>query len=137
MGPVLLSLDGELQENPIPNRQALHIPKFVKVVPPIADTGALAEAAKMLVAAENPVSAHSRFGDLGPSRGAGRLKPAPGIRRFPLSLRPSFVHRLASTIIPRCVGTVARQCTAMEVGWSSAPGVLARVRVVLSRPVIT
>jgi acetolactate synthase-1/2/3 large subunit len=55
MGPVLLSLDGELQENPIPNRQALHIPKFVKVVPPVADTGALAEAAKMLVAAENPV----------------------------------------------------------------------------------
>jgi acetolactate synthase-1/2/3 large subunit len=55
MGPVLLSLDGELQENPIPNRQALHIPKFVKVVPPVGDTGALAEAAKMLVAAENPV----------------------------------------------------------------------------------
>src|SRR5208337_4466288 len=26
----------------------------------------------------------------------GRLKPAPGMRRFPLSLRPSFVHRLAS-----------------------------------------
>ncbi len=55
MGPVLLSLDGELQENPIPDRQALHIPKFVKVAPPMADTGALAEAAKMLVAAENPV----------------------------------------------------------------------------------
>jgi hypothetical protein len=53
---------------------------------------------------------------MGPSRSAGRLKPAPGIRRFPLSLPPSFVHRLASTIIPRCVGTVARQCTAMEVG---------------------
>jgi len=55
MGPVLLSLDGELQENPIPDRQALNIPKFVNVVPPVGDPGALAEAAKMLVAAENPV----------------------------------------------------------------------------------
>jgi acetolactate synthase I/II/III large subunit len=55
MGPVLLSLDGELQENPIPDRQALNIPKFVKVVPPVGNSGALAEAAKMLVAAQNPV----------------------------------------------------------------------------------
>jgi acetolactate synthase I/II/III large subunit len=55
MGPVLLSLDGELQENPIPNRQALNIPKFAKVAPPVGDSGALAEAAKMLVVAENPV----------------------------------------------------------------------------------
>jgi acetolactate synthase-1/2/3 large subunit len=55
MGPVLLSLDGELQENSIPDRQALNIPKSVKVVPPMGDLGALAEAAKMLVAAENPV----------------------------------------------------------------------------------
>ena len=55
MGPVLLSLDGELQENPIPNRQALNIPKFAKVVPPVGDSGALAEAAKMVVTAENPV----------------------------------------------------------------------------------
>jgi hypothetical protein len=28
---------------------------------------------------------------------AGRLKPAPGIRRFPLGLRPSFVHDRANT----------------------------------------
>jgi acetolactate synthase-1/2/3 large subunit len=55
MGPVLLSLDGELQENQIPNRQALNIPKFAKVAPPVGDSGALAEAAKMLVVAENPV----------------------------------------------------------------------------------
>jgi acetolactate synthase-1/2/3 large subunit len=55
MGPVLLSLDGELQENPIPDRQGLNIPKFVKVAPPVGDSGTLAEAAKMLVAAENPV----------------------------------------------------------------------------------
>src|SRR5205085_5707688 len=55
MGPVLLSLDAELQENPIPDRAALRIPKVTKVVPPVGDTGALGEAAKLLVAAQNPV----------------------------------------------------------------------------------
>ena len=55
MGPVLLSLDAELQENPIADAENLRIPKLAKVVPPVADTGALTEAAKMLVAAENPV----------------------------------------------------------------------------------
>jgi len=55
MAPVLLSLDAELQENPIADRERLRIPKLVKVVPPVGDPGAIAEAAKMLVAAENPV----------------------------------------------------------------------------------
>ena len=55
MGPVLLSLDAELQENPIADAESLRIPKLARVVPPVADTGALTEAAKMLVAAENPV----------------------------------------------------------------------------------
>jgi acetolactate synthase-1/2/3 large subunit len=55
MGPVLLSLDAELQENPIHEAESLHIPKFSKVVPPQADSGALAEAAKLLVEAEAPL----------------------------------------------------------------------------------
>jgi acetolactate synthase-1/2/3 large subunit len=55
MGPVLLSLDAELQENPIADRAKLRIPKIAKVVPPVGDLGALTEAAKLLVAAENPV----------------------------------------------------------------------------------
>ena len=55
MAPVLLSLDAELQENPIADREGLHIPKLGKVVPPQADSGAIAELAKMLVAADNPV----------------------------------------------------------------------------------
>src|SRR5260370_34285292 len=55
MGPVLLSLDAELQENPIADREGLRIPKLAKVVPPQADSGAVAELAKMLVAAESPV----------------------------------------------------------------------------------
>jgi acetolactate synthase-1/2/3 large subunit len=55
MAPVMLSLDAELQENPIPDPRALHIPKFSRVTPPQGDDLALAELAKMLVAAENPV----------------------------------------------------------------------------------
>ena len=55
MGPVMLSLDAELQENPIEDPESLRIPKFSRVVPPQGDAGALAEAAKLLVDAENPV----------------------------------------------------------------------------------
>ena len=55
MAPVLLSLDAELQENPIADRDRLRIPKLAKVVPPVGDSGAIAEAAKLLVAAQNPV----------------------------------------------------------------------------------
>ncbi|HLH95759.1 MAG TPA: thiamine pyrophosphate-dependent enzyme [Xanthobacteraceae bacterium] len=55
MAPVLISLDAELQENPIADRESLRIPKVGKVVPPQADSGAIAELAKMLVAADNPV----------------------------------------------------------------------------------
>jgi acetolactate synthase-1/2/3 large subunit len=55
MGPVMLSLDAELQENPLPEIENLRIPKLAKVIPPQADSGALAETAKLLAAAENPV----------------------------------------------------------------------------------
>ena len=36
MGPVMLSLDAELQENPIPEAETLRIPKLSRVVPPQA-----------------------------------------------------------------------------------------------------
>jgi acetolactate synthase-1/2/3 large subunit len=55
MAPVLLSLDQELQENPIKDRDALRVPKITAVTPPVADPRALDEAAKLLLAAENPV----------------------------------------------------------------------------------
>ena len=55
MGPVLLSLDAELQENPIKESEKLHIPKLSTVIPPQADSGAIAEAAKLLVNAEAPL----------------------------------------------------------------------------------
>ena len=54
MGPVLLSLDAELQENPIADAESLRIPKLARVVPPVGDAGALADAAKMLVDGREP-----------------------------------------------------------------------------------
>jgi len=53
--PVLLIVDGELQENPTPNDAALRIPKLSPTGPPQGDSGSVAEAARLLVAAENPV----------------------------------------------------------------------------------
>jgi acetolactate synthase I/II/III large subunit len=55
MGPVFIALDAELQENPIPDPENLRIPKFAPVIPPQGDAGAIADAAKMLVEAQNPV----------------------------------------------------------------------------------
>ena len=55
MMPVLLVADGELQENPIPNDLPLQIPKLALASPPQGDSGAIAEAARLLVAAENPL----------------------------------------------------------------------------------
>jgi acetolactate synthase-1/2/3 large subunit len=55
MGPVLISLDTELQENPIPDAESLRVPKLAKVAPPQGDAGAIAETANLLAAAENPV----------------------------------------------------------------------------------
>src|SRR5499425_242244 len=61
MGPVMLSLDAELQENPMADAETLKIPKVSKVIPPQGDSAALAELAKMLVAAENPVIIVDRY----------------------------------------------------------------------------
>jgi acetolactate synthase-1/2/3 large subunit len=60
--PVLLVADAELQENPIPNDLALHIPKLGQISPPVGDSAAVAEAARMLVAAQNPVLLADRVG---------------------------------------------------------------------------
>lgn len=54
-GPVLIQLDTELQERPIPNRAELHIPKLTLPSLPIADAGAIAEVAKLLVNAKMPL----------------------------------------------------------------------------------
>src|SRR5579872_6417055 len=52
--PVVLVADGTLQEEPITEKN-LRIPKLAVSAPPQGDSAAVAEAAKLLVAAENPV----------------------------------------------------------------------------------
>ncbi len=53
--PVLLVADGDLQETPMQPGEQPHIPKITLASPPQGDSGAVAEAARLLVAAENPV----------------------------------------------------------------------------------
>jgi thiamine pyrophosphate-dependent acetolactate synthase large subunit-like protein len=60
MGPVALVANGKLQEEPI-EESNLHIPKLAMTIPPQGDSGAIAEAAKLLVNAENPVIVTGRL----------------------------------------------------------------------------
>ncbi|MEQ1884336.1 MAG: thiamine pyrophosphate-binding protein [Bryobacteraceae bacterium] len=52
--PVVIVADGGLQEEPVHDKN-LRIPKLVMSAPPQGDSGAVAEAARLLVNAENPV----------------------------------------------------------------------------------
>ena len=55
-GPVMMSLDGGLQNDAIRDFGApLYIPKFFAAAPPQGDDAAVREAAKLLAGAENPV----------------------------------------------------------------------------------
>jgi acetolactate synthase I/II/III large subunit len=58
--PVVLAVDTEMQENAIPAEEHPRIPKLHLAAPPQGESGAVTDAAKMLVAAENPVIVASR-----------------------------------------------------------------------------
>jgi thiamine pyrophosphate-dependent acetolactate synthase large subunit-like protein len=62
MAPVLLSVDTTMQEGPIPEGPKLQIPKLPVVTMPQGESGAVSEAAKLLVAAENPVIVADSYG---------------------------------------------------------------------------
>jgi acetolactate synthase-1/2/3 large subunit len=55
MKPVLLVADASLQENPLNPDMRPHIPRLTIPTPPQGDSGAVTEAARLLVQAENPV----------------------------------------------------------------------------------
>src|SRR5262249_11785424 len=57
MGPVLITIDADVQEDPLPEHEEkeLRIPKLKRRAHPQGDVESLREAARMLVAAENPV----------------------------------------------------------------------------------
>src|SRR5438093_11336431 len=54
-GPVVLVADSDLQETPVADLSRLHVPRLTLASPPAGDPVAVAELAKLLVAAENPV----------------------------------------------------------------------------------
>jgi len=55
-GPVAISLDAGLQQEPIRNNgERLSIPRYVPTSPPQGDSGAVKEAAQLLANAQNPV----------------------------------------------------------------------------------
>src|SRR6185295_3737859 len=55
-GPVMISLDAGLQQQPIHNNgEELYVPRYTPTSPPQGDTGAVKEAARLLVKAQNPV----------------------------------------------------------------------------------
>ncbi len=74
MMPVALVADHELQEYAVSDSANLNVPKLTMTSPPVGDSGAVAEVARLLVAAENPVPryrscrAHSRW-----TRGTDRV----------------------------------------------------------------
>ena len=54
-GPVMLVVDAMLQEESMRDRAALRIPQLALASPPVGDAAAVAEVAKLLVGAENPL----------------------------------------------------------------------------------
>ncbi len=62
MGPVVVVADAVLQEEPVSqdDRRRLRVPKLSASGPPAGDSGAVAEVARMLVAAENPLIVSGR-----------------------------------------------------------------------------
>src|SRR5688572_28750482 len=61
MAPVVMVLDGGLQEHPISKNERLPIPRLTMPAAPAGERGAVEEAAKMLVAAEYPVLVADRL----------------------------------------------------------------------------
>ena len=61
MAPVVITLDGHLQEGPIAKNAALPIPRLTVPAPPQGESGAVEETARLLVEAEYPVLVADRL----------------------------------------------------------------------------
>ena len=55
MEPVLIVADSDLQERPLSEKDKLRVQKVTRTSPPQGDSGAVAETAKLLIGAQNPV----------------------------------------------------------------------------------
>jgi len=62
MGPVMLTVDAQLQEAPIADRSRLRVPVLSLASPPQGDANAVREAARLLVNAESPLVVAQKVG---------------------------------------------------------------------------
>jgi acetolactate synthase I/II/III large subunit len=96
MMPVLVVIDGGLQEDPIPSEVAarLRVPKLTTATPPQGDSGAVAEAARLLVNAQNPVIVADRLARTPARRARGSAAGARhrSARPHELPVEPSAEH---------------------------------------------
>src|SRR5258707_6575658 len=62
-GPVMISLDAGLQQEPVKahGSEKLYIPRYVPTAPPAGDSGAVKEAARLLAEAQNPLIVADRM----------------------------------------------------------------------------
>lgn len=62
MGPTLLVVDSGLQEDPVPDRTKLQVPRLTMTSPPQGDANAVREAARWLASAERPLIRPHKLG---------------------------------------------------------------------------
>jgi len=119
--PVVLVADTEMQDNQIPVGENLRIPKLTLTAPPAGDPAAVAEAAKMLVAAENPVIVAGRAASSGSAEGLrlmvelAETLQAGVIDQYQRLNFPSH-HRLNQSLNPRAALANADLVLALEPG---------------------
>src|SRR6476659_2478951 len=100
--PVVIVADGVLQEEPVTDKN-LRIPKLVMSAPPRGDSAAVEEAARLLVAAENPVIVAGRVART--PKGIELLVQLAEAVQAPVRdqrLRMNFRVRIRCTRIPAC-----------------------------------
>jgi thiamine pyrophosphate-dependent acetolactate synthase large subunit-like protein len=94
MGPVVLVADAVLQEEGIPqgDRGRLRVPKLTPAAPPAGDPNAVAELAKMLVAADSPAIVAGRVART--PAGLARLVELAELLQAPVQDGRQFVQRM-------------------------------------------
>jgi acetolactate synthase-1/2/3 large subunit len=94
MGPVIMVADGPMQEEGIPlaDRPRLRVPKLTPTAPPVGESGAVAELARFLVAADNPAIIAGRVART--PRGLTLLVELAELLQAPVQDGKQFVQRM-------------------------------------------
>ena len=93
-GPVVIVADAVMQEEGIPesDRPSLRIPKLSVTTPPAADAAAIAEVARLLIAAENPIIVAGRAART--PKGIPLLVELAELLQAPVNDGPQFTLRM-------------------------------------------